>query len=106
VIYAMCVNANPTLRAFRRDFPLQATYLAGHGSGKVLMARHFYYLGDRAVPLPPNLEHLIIKFQGCKRVRDEDARRLDTFLEKQFGVGKHGSPNNPAPTCERRRRRC
>jgi hypothetical protein len=105
LIYAMRVEANPTLARFRRDSPHQAEYLGGSAlkpSANVLVAHHFYYLGDHAVSLPPSLKHLVIRFQGSKRVADGEACRLDSFLAKRFGRGAHGYPNNASPPLGRK----
>jgi hypothetical protein len=98
LIYAMRVEATPTLAQFRRQFPHRAAYLAGRSlkpSSRVLVARHFYYFGNKAITMPVALEHLIIRAQGCKKVADADVTQLDTHLTKLFGPGVHGSPNNP-----------
>ena len=99
LIYALRVKANPTLAEFHRQSPRRAAYLAGRSlkpSSKVLVARHFYYLGNNAGPLPSNLEHLMIRAQGCKTATDEDVARLDSYLAGRFGPGVHGFPNNPS----------
>ena len=105
LIYALRVEANPTVAEFRRRSPRRAAYLAGRAlkaSSKVLVARHFYYLGSSAVSLPFKLKHLTIPAQGCKTLADEDASRLDRYLSKRFGPGVHGVPNNPSPALRRR----
>jgi len=104
LIYALRVRATLTVAEFRRQFPDDAAYLAGRslkGPSRVLVARHFYYLGNRAVALPAHLEHLVIRAQGCKKVADEDVAKLDAYLATNFGPGVHGSPNNPPPTSGR-----
>jgi hypothetical protein len=103
VIYAMQVKDNPTVAAFRRQSPRRGAYLAGQkGSARVLVARHYYYLGMRAVSLPSRLKHLLIRFQGCKRVAEKDALQVDAYLAKRVGrPGAHGSPNNGSPAPNR-----
>jgi hypothetical protein len=99
LIYALRVEANPTLAEFQRQSPRRAAYLAGRSlkaSTKVLVARHFYYLGSSAMSLPANLEHLMIRAQGCKTMADDDVARLDAYLAEQVGPGVHGLPNNPS----------
>lgn len=98
LIYALRVEANPTLAEFQRQSPRRAAYLTGQSlkaSSKVLLAHHFYYLGNRAVRLPSHLAHLIIGGRGCKTATDDDVARLDAYLAGRFGPGVHGRPNNP-----------
>ena len=105
LIYALKVDANPSLSEFRRASPTRAAYLTApwlKPSAKVLVGRHFYYLGDNAVSLPPHLRHLIIRAQGCKTAADEDVVALDAYLAGRFGPGVHGDPNNESVTSKRR----
>jgi hypothetical protein len=97
LIYALRVEANPTLAEFRRQSPRHAAYLLGHllkASSKVLVAHHFYYLGNNAVSLPSDLVHLMIRARGCRTAVDSDVARLDVYLAGLFGPGAHGKPNN------------
>lgn len=105
LIYALKVKGSPTLEAFKRRFPQRAAYLAGKSlnpSSKILVARHFYYLGKNAVPLPSSLKHLIIRRHGCKTVSENDVGRLDGYLAKRFGPGVRGRPNNSSHALQRR----
>jgi hypothetical protein len=105
LIYALKVEVNPSLAEFQRQSPQRAVYLAGRSlkpTSKVLVARHFYYLGNNAVSLPSNLKHLMIRAQGCKTASSDDVERLDAYLTGEFGPGIHGSPNNQSRTPRRR----
>jgi hypothetical protein len=105
LIYALKVEANPSLREFRRTSPKRAAYLDVNWlkpSAKVLVGRHFYYFGKNAVSLPSNLRHLIIRAQGCKTAADEDVVALDADLAARYGPGVHGVPNNKSGTSKRR----
>jgi hypothetical protein len=108
LVYALRVDTAPTLSEFRRKSPLRAAYLANKSlkpSARVLLGRHFYYLGDKAVPLPLELRHLIIRAQGCRLADDGDIARLDAYLAKRLGRGVHGVPNN-GPHIKRKRCGC
>jgi hypothetical protein len=105
LIYALKVKANPTVAEFKRQSPRRAAYLAGKSVSpvsKILVSHHFYYLGNNAVSLRSDLEHLIIRAQGCKKVSENDVERLDGYLAKRFGLGMHGRPNNSSRVLQRR----
>lgn len=101
LIYAMKVESNSTVAGLRRRSPGLTGYLRGHeitASARILMSRHFYYFGDHAIGLPPELQQgLIIRMQGCKKVTGKDIGRLVAHLERNSSIGKHGDPNNPTP---------
>lgn len=102
LIYAMKVESNSTVAELRRRSPGLTGYLKGHEiteSARILMSSRFYYFGDKARSLPPELEQgLIIRRQGCKKVTCEDIDRLVAHLERNnFSIGKYGNPNNPTP---------
>lgn len=108
LVYALKVDAAPMLADFSRTSPRRAAYLAKKSlkpSAKILVGRHFYYLGTKAVPLPPYLRHLVIRAQGYKVAEDGDVARLDAYLAERFGRGAHGVPNN-RPHVEGRRCGC
>jgi hypothetical protein len=97
LVYALKVDTAPTLAEFSRKSQWRAAYLAKKSfkpSVRVLVGRHFYYLGDKAVSLPQELRRVIIRAQGCKLADDSFIARLDAYLAKRFGQGVHGVPNN------------
>ena len=95
LIYALEVEATPSLAELRRRSPALVAYLQGRSpSSRVLVSRHFYYLGNNAISLPASLERLVIRTQGCKTVADDDLARLIAHLERRFAPGVHGAPNN------------
>jgi len=97
LIYALEVEAAPSLERLRRESPSVAAYLEGRSrSSRVLVSKHFYYLGSNAVPLPPSLQRVVVRTQGCKCVDDEDVARLVAHLgQLRLCPGVHGAPNNP-----------
>ena len=100
LIYAMRVDATPTFRRFSKESPRQSAYLREHGisqNAPVLVSRHFFYFGDSAITLPKFLSHIIIDYQGCKRLDDADVEALDGLLSGRHGVGIHGRPNGHNP---------
>jgi hypothetical protein len=97
LVYAMRVDATPSVAELRGQFPKVAAYLSGRSvnpSARVLLSRHFYYLGKNAIDLPRGLKHLVIRRQGCKQVTDGDVARLSAHLARMFPPGVHGAPNN------------
>jgi hypothetical protein len=100
LIYAMQVGSNPTVAELRRNSPRLTDYLRGHhikGSCRILVSRHFYYFGDHAIPLrSQELQGLIIRGRGCKKLNDEEIAQLTDYLKRNYKSGVHGCPNNPA----------
>lgn len=97
LIYAMKVESVLSVATLRRRFPRHAAYLQGRAqnpSNRVLLSHHFYYFGNGAIRLPNSLKSLIVRQQGCKKVSDEEVRRLSGFLSRRFRLGVHGHPNN------------
>lgn len=97
LIYAMEVEATPSLAELRRQSTGLAAYLRGRSlkpSARVLVSRHFYYFGGSAVAVPPRLQSLLIRRQGCKRLADGDIAQLAAYLAESFATGVHGIPNN------------
>jgi hypothetical protein len=98
LIYAMKVKSTQSVAELRRHSPHLVRYLRGRKilpSARILLSHYFYYFGDNAIRLPPALQSLIIRRQGCKRVTDETIGRLDAYLVAQkSSPGKHGAPNN------------
>jgi hypothetical protein len=97
VIYAMEVEGNLPYYQFRKRFPRKGKYLQerAHPTANVLFSRKFYYFGDRAVNLPHELQHMIIRGPGCKCVSDEDVTKLNNHLVAEgHSYGKRGNPNN------------
>jgi Nucleotide modification associated domain 2 len=97
LIYAMKVEKTPSYRAFRKAHPAHASYLSGCGiprGAPVLLSTHFYYFGDHAQFLPPELSHLIHTTQGCKRLSDDDIASLNDLVLSGYRCGAHGRPNN------------
>jgi hypothetical protein len=97
LIYAMKVAENIPFEQFKKDHPKESKYLDSQHAGKnVLISHEFYYLGDEAIDLPQGLKHIVIKYQGCKCIADEDVAKLSEYLiSKGYRHGKTGNPNNP-----------
>ena len=101
LIYAMSVESAPTVAEVRRFSPDVLSYLEGHGiddNARILVSRSFYYFGDRAIEVPEEVrQDLTIPRQGCKRVTDQAARFLASYLRGAYpSPGILGKPNNPA----------
>ena len=99
LIYAMKVEETLSYSAFRKTYSAHASYLAGRGIPRyapVLVSTHFYYFGDHARPLPPELSHVIHTTQGCKRLSDGDIRLLNELVLSAYRCGAFGKPNNRA----------
>lgn len=95
VIYAMRVEENIPFSEFVKRYPEKSKYLSSKDAGlNVLMARTFYYFGDKAIDLPKSLEHIVVRNQGCKCVSDEDIENLQDYLAGRFSFGVLGRPNN------------
>ena len=97
LIYAMKVEETPSYRDFRKVHPAHASYLSGRGiprDATVLLSTHFYYFGDQAQPLPPELSHIIHATQGCKRLSESDIASLNDKVLSGYRCGAHGKPNN------------
>jgi hypothetical protein len=99
LIYGMKVDRKMPIRDFMKEFPEEKKHLINEDRAtNVLLSKEFYYLGDRAVPLPKELEHLMIRTQGCKSkaFKFHDIETLKAFLHDQgFKLGRNGNPNNP-----------
>jgi len=96
IIYAMEVENNLSVEEFRKKYPGKSKYLEGKEPGSnVLISRKFYYFGENAIDVPKGLEHIIIKTQGCKKLSEEDIKKLKSFLSKKYKYGIYGKPNNP-----------
>ncbi|MCZ7400712.1 MAG: hypothetical protein O8C61_00650 [Candidatus Methanoperedens sp.] len=96
LIYAMEVESTLPLELFQEKYPDKSKYLKGHTSGtNVLISRRFYYFGDNAIDVPGELKHIIINSQGCKKVFEEDIKKLKNHLSKEYKYGVYGNPNNP-----------
>lgn len=97
LLYAMRVTQKLSYGEFRRKHPANAAYLEGRGIAEgspVLISRgEFYYFGDQALKLQPELRGLIHTTQGAKRLSEEDIERLKAFLANT-PPGRHGRPNN------------
>jgi len=97
LIYAMKVEETPSYRDFRKAHPADASYLSGHGiprDAPVLLSTHFYYFGNQARLLPPDLSHIIHTTQGCKRLSNKDIASLNELVLSGYRCGAHGKPNN------------
>lgn len=110
LIYAMEVDATPTVAELRRETPELVAYLRGRSIGpnaRVLVAKRFFYFGRNAIPLlsSPVLERLMIRAQGCRKLSDDDVAQLSVYLHERFRPGVHGVPNN-LDYGLRSRRRC
>jgi hypothetical protein len=58
IIYAIRVEATPTLAEFIKRYPRRSRYLINIGislDAPVLFSRNYYYCGDHAVALPRSL---------------------------------------------------
>jgi hypothetical protein len=73
---------------------------------QVLVSKRFYYFGDKALRLRPELSHLIHSTQGCKRLTDDDIALLRTLVLSKWSIGRHGDPNNVlvVPLCKKKRK--
>jgi hypothetical protein len=83
---------------FKARYRRKGVYLRRKGilpGAKVLLSRKFYYFGDKAIDFPNDLQHIIIRGRGCKRVSDGDIAKLNKYLKSRYAYGKWGSPNNP-----------
>jgi hypothetical protein len=99
LIYAVKVERTPSYEEFKNAYPAKASYLSGHGipdDAPVLVSTYFYYFGDHAPALPPELSHIIHTTQGCKRLSDNDIALLNELVLKDYSCGELGKPNNPA----------
>ena len=97
LIYAMQVEEVLPFAIFQARYKRKSAYLRGRQidpAAKVLLSRKFYYFGDKAVELPEELQYIIIRGRGCKRIENEDAIRLKKYLARRYSYGKQGSPNN------------
>jgi len=101
LIYAMKVDRNVSIKDFRKEFPREKKHLFNNKATNALVSTEFYYLGDKAIPLPKELEHLMIHTQGCKSkaFKPDDIEILKFYLnEEGFKPGKSGNPNNQLST--------
>lgn len=99
LLYAMEVEEKLTYEDFTRKYPKKSEYLSKNKSGPlILISNKFYYLGDNAIDLPEDLDHLVWDRQGCVSncISDEDIERLEEYLHQQGfeDYGKYGEPNN------------
>jgi hypothetical protein len=97
LIYAMKVEQILSYKEFKRGHPSRASYLSGLAispEAPVLVSTHFYYFGDHAQPLPPELSHIIHTTQGCKRLSDFDISLLNNLILSGYRRGALGKPNN------------
>lgn len=101
LIYAMHVEETPSYGDFQREHPANAKYLKTRDDAPVLVSRRFWYFGNNAIELPQELEHIILRRQGCKLVSDEDIELLKRLVLRRKKPGKHGEPNNPDPAKKR-----
>jgi Nucleotide modification associated domain 2 len=77
LIYVMEVDKNLTYAKFKKEYPDNCGYLKPKDAGtNVLVSKHFWYFGDRAIVLPKKLAHININRQGCKCVSDKDIEVL------------------------------
>jgi hypothetical protein len=61
----------------------------------VFVAEHFYYFGDKEIPIPSEFQELIWKRQGCKYEHNpEIVERFLTWLEENFDSGVLGNPKD------------
>lgn len=97
LIYAMKVEETPPYFFFKRANAIRAAYLNGVGvtaDAPVLVSRTYYYFGNRSPAIPRDLRHIIYPTQGCKRLSDDDIDLLHRLILNEYGIGKHGTPNN------------
>ena len=98
LIYAMEVEEKISYSEFREKYPPKSKYLQPPDDKKrkyVLVSRKFYYLGNKAIKVPKELEHIIIDRHRCKCVSNEDINTLKRSLSTKYNYGKIGKPNNP-----------
>ena len=91
----MEVEKNIPFSHFKKDYK-EVKYLKSKAAGdNVVIAKHFWYFGDRAINVPKNLQHIIIDRQGCKCVTDADIETLKEYLASDPSFKITGKPNNP-----------
>jgi hypothetical protein len=103
LIYMMAVDEVLARPEFQKKYPAKSPYLKNTTpeASRVLVARTFYYLGKRAIPLPNNLKHLVAHRQERKLVTDEDVAALRLHLANHgIPVGVRGAPNRPETPCK------
>lgn len=60
---------------------------------RVFIAKHFYYFGDNAKPIPSRYDSMIRKRQGVKGNHDPDlVNDFLRWLQTTLGPGVHGEP--------------
>lgn len=97
LIYALEVEERIPYAALKRKYPAESRYLRqGRTGDNVMVSTNCYYFGDKAVDLPEDLQHIIIRTQGCNRVYDCDVENLKTFLAVWHRPSITGKPNNTA----------
>jgi hypothetical protein len=97
LVYAMQVDETLPYAEFKARYKQKSLYLERKridSAANVLFSRRFYYFGDKAIDLPRELQHIIIRGRYCKLVSDEDAATLKKYLARNYRYGKHGRPNN------------
>ncbi len=98
LIYVMEVDENISYENFIKHHETNSKYLTIDKKGNnVLISKHFVYFGDKAIPLPENLSNILITTQGCKKVSDDDIKKLEKYLNNKKTWGEIGKPNNPKP---------
>jgi hypothetical protein len=96
-IYDYRHGTRPTLRLSVHTEENRQTDLRGMN---VLLSRHFYYFGDRAVPLPPELLPIVQQTQGHKsHANDEYIDRFVAWVESR-GYRKNAILGDPQEKAE------
>lgn len=64
------------------------------GGKNVLIAKHFYYFGDKAISIPSSIVDICHTGIGHKKVADRKAIECVNWIKSNFDTGIHGDPLN------------
>jgi len=95
LIYIMEVKKNYLIKNFIEEYPKIGENLKRDSkSNNVLLSNKFYYFGNNAISIPNNLNKIVVKTHGCKKVSNEDIKHLYNHING-LGYTKYGSYGNP-----------
>jgi hypothetical protein len=104
-IYDFPVGAEPVKReCVYSGFPSENDL-----SGKnALISDHFYYFGEKPVPIPEKFLELVKRNQGHKKILDDDLiNRFIAWLEKKYKKNKlYAGPQMPVSDSKKELRAC
>lgn len=111
LIYMMQVNEVLSYREFSQRHPAKSAYLdrvPSRESLRILISGRFFYFGDQAISLPPDMARIIPRGRSPKCVQEEDIVALLKHIDNLgFRDGVIGEPNNPKPiSCPKCRPSC